>query len=521
MTAIQPGIKPLKTSWISIATTPPEPTLPTSAIRRVLQAVEPNTPMELYGFVRAVLGFDIPRIALQRGMNPPFEYLCHSFFEESHALRDCVIWANRGGGKTQLGAIATLLDLLFKPGIQIRILGGSLDQSTKMFGYLRQILERDEFADQVDGRITGKCIRLTNGAHVEILAQSERSVRGTRIQKLRCDEVDVFQPDVWRAVQFVTRSAQCGPVFVKGAIEVFSTMHKPFGLMQELVHEADAGTRRLFRWGLLDVLERCPSARSCNTCTLQPECQGSAKRGRGFLRIDDAIQQKARSSPDAWSSEMLCLQPSRSDCVYSTFDVATHVVARECDDQTLQQCDIIGGMDFGIRSPTVMLWAIVNRNGSSDKDGVALPALYIIDEHVECDLTIAQHLEIMKSRDWPWPQWVGIDPAGHQRNDHTGLSTATLLKQAGYRIRAQRTRIHTGIEAIRARLRSADGTVSLHIHPRCTQLIEAMSMYHYPHDKRESNEPVKDGADHACDALRYMIVALDRVGYGRARCLAY
>lgn len=45
---------------------------------------------------------------------------------------DCVVWAARGTGKTFLGAVATLLDLVFKPGVQIKILGGSLEQSRRM-----------------------------------------------------------------------------------------------------------------------------------------------------------------------------------------------------------------------------------------------------------------------------------------------------------------------------------------------------------------------------------------------------
>ena len=40
-----------------------------------------------------------------------------------------------------------------------------------------------------------------------VLAQSQRSVRGLRVQKLRCDEVELFDPAVWEAAQLTTRSA--------------------------------------------------------------------------------------------------------------------------------------------------------------------------------------------------------------------------------------------------------------------------------------------------------------------------
>ncbi len=43
-------------------------------------------------------------------------------------------------------------------------------------------------------------------------------------------------------------------------------------------------------------------------------------------------------------------------------------------------------------------------------------------------------------------------------------------------------------------------------------LIESLQQYHYPPDQHEDTQPVKDGNDHAADALRYMIVNHNRRG---------
>ena len=313
-------------------------------VRRWLRDVRPQTPDELHGYCRAVLGFTIPRRARMPGMSAPFDYVQHAFFE-SNVPRDCIVWANRGGGKTQLGAITTFLDLLFKPGIQIRILGGSLDQSSKMYTYLRNIVERDEFIDLVRNRVTGRRITLNNGSTVEILAQSEASIRGQRVQKLRCDEIELFSPDMWQAAQFVTRSAQCGDFYVNGSIEAFSTMHKPFGMMHRLIESAVESERRVFKWGVIDVLERCPVARDCDDCALWNACGGIAKETPGgFLTIEDALQQQRRSSPEAWRSEMLCERVDRSDCVFAEFKPDDHIVsfdAPRADRPTLW----VGGME--------------------------------------------------------------------------------------------------------------------------------------------------------------------------------
>ena len=523
------------------------PSLPSSTSnRRTAPLTPPGTPHQLHSYIRRVLGFDLPRRSLMPGHHAPFEYLKHSFFETS-GPRDCIVWANRGGGKTQIGAIATLLDLIFKPGIQIRILGGSFEQSSKMYRYLKRMLENRAFSELIAGNLTGRFVELTNGSRVEVLSQSERAVRGQRVHKLRCDEIELFGSDVWEAAQLVTRSGRCGDVYVRAAIESLSTMHKPFGLMQKLVRQSAAANRRVFCWSLLDTLRHCPPSRSCDGCQLWDECHGRAKRrhARGFFDIDDAIQQKHRVGLQTWQAEMLCEQPSRADTVYPEFNPKAHVFDGPVDGfdggelitDGRQTC--IGGIDFGYRSPTVLLWAIL---GHDD-------VISIVDELSHTEHTTEKFIELANAKCTPGsgsgsgigsgsgsgdgggsgggirgsggsrgsggrggrrPDWVGADPAGHQRNEHTGVSTISLWKKAGWSMRTCTLPVAVGIKAVRRRLLRADGTIGLRIHRRCERLIEALSMYHYPVDEPESVMPVKEGHDHAADALRYMIVNLDR-----------
>ena len=63
---------------------------------------------------------------------------------------------------------------------------------------------------------------------------------------------------------------------------------------------------------------------------------------------------------------------------------------------------------------------------------------------------------------------------------------------------------------MRTRLAPADGPPRLWVHRRCGHLIEALETYHFPEDQPESAVPVKDGPDHAVDALRYLVQNLDR-----------
>lgn len=323
---------------------------------------------ELHLWVRLFTGLDIPREAVCPHHDAPFEYLRQAYFEPAE---DMIVHAPRGGGKTRLAALATLLDLLHKPGCAVRILGGSLEQSLKMWEHLVPDIQRLA-GDLIESRIAqSRRLRLSTGSNASVLTQSQRAVRGLRVQKLRCDEVELFDPDVWEAAQLVTRSRQRGvgggqqqrqefaakdePVaapaspaaicplpaggtnpttrclppaaYCNGTIEALSTHHRPFGLMQRLLDAAaELGRPRIVRWCLLEVLQRCEPARDCATCALWNDCRGVAKtRCSGFIPIDDAIALKRRVSEDCWNAEMLCRRPSVRGCVFPMFDVQTHV----------------------------------------------------------------------------------------------------------------------------------------------------------------------------------------------------
>jgi len=469
-----------------------------AALNHRLRNVRPTDRAELRGWIAAALGLRVPDVPHCPGHACPMDYLEHAFFERPG---DPVIWANRGGGKTFYGAVATLLDMVFKPGIAVCILGGSFDQSQRMYEYLRDLLQRPGLRDLVDGKLTQRGARLINGSRVELAAQSDTSIRGRRVQKLRCDEVDLFDRDRWRAAQFVTRSRQCGPIHVRGCVEVFSTMHRPFGLMHELTEQAaQQGGWRIMQWCAMDVVARCEPQRDCNACALWSICRGAAKHARGFLSVADILNQQSRSSVAAFESEMLCRRPSVSNLVFPAFDPDVHVLPVEAE----RERTWIAGVDFGLRNPFVMLWAQLRQTPGGNR-------IEVIDEYVCADQTVPHHLRQIESRDWPTPRWVAVDPSGAARNEQTGASNVDLFRAAGYRVRNVRSLIEPGIELLRRRIAPADGgQPGLVIHPRCATLIRSMQAYHFDADRPQVTTPVKDGSDHAIDALRYLAVNLER-----------
>jgi hypothetical protein len=477
-----------------------------------LQRRAPATRGDIKNYVKIYLGVDIPDVRICEGHNSPMDYLCHCYFTDPSTLPgagfaakqgrngDAVVWANRGGGKTELAAIATLLDCVFKPGCQVRILSGLGEQAGRMYEYLTGFL-RNSFEEFVEGEVRKSKCRFVNGSSVEVLTQSQRSVRGQHIQKLRCDEVELFDEEVFAAAKFTTQST-AGAL---AAMEMISTMHRPYGLMQKIVSSARELCTPVFKWCLWEVIERCAD-RSCSRCPLWADCAGKAKGGKGYLRIDDCITAMRRASRAGWEAEMLCIRPNRESVVFDEFEPREHIRQVDYD----PNLPLYRSLDFGFVNPFVCLWF-------QEKEGI----VRVIDEYVRSRATIEVHAEEIKKRT---PGGEGsvtatfCDPAGSGRNDVTGTSAVRELRTLGISTRWRQSGIFEGIELIRRSLRAGDGKSRLIVSPRCERLIEAMQCYRYPEGGKGSELPLKDGVyDHPIDALRYFFVNYKHSGRTASR----
>jgi hypothetical protein len=260
--------------------------------------------------VKDFLDIDVPDAAICPDHSSPMDYLWHSFSADlglpiadlqlqvdnrpsQNANRKCnadaIIWANRGGGKTELAAVATLLDCIFKPNCQVRILAGSGEQASRMYQYLVGFV-CNGFEQFLAGPALKAKSRFANGSSVEVLTQSATSVRGQHIQKLRCDELELFNEEVFAAAKFTTHSTAS----ITAAMELISTMHRPYGLMQKMVSSAPKSGTPIFKWCMWEVIEKCVD-RSCSQCPLSSDCQGKAKTASGYLRIDDCTTHMSRA----------------------------------------------------------------------------------------------------------------------------------------------------------------------------------------------------------------------------------
>jgi hypothetical protein len=327
---------------------------------------------------------------------------------------------------------------------------------------------------------------------VEVLTQSPTSVRGQHTQKLRCDEVELFDEDVFAAAKFTTHSTKK----IVAAMELISTMHRPYGLMQKIISSAPQFNTPVFKWCVWEVVEKC-SDRICSQCPLWTDCEGKARHAGGYLKIDDCITQMRRASRASFESEMLCRRPSLENVVFDEFDAAIHVKPIDYN----ANLPLYRSLDFGFVNPFVCLWIQVDTTG----------LVRVIDEYVRSRATIDVHAAEIKSRTPGGEERIAAtfcDPAGAGVNDVTGTSVIRELRELGIATRFRRSGILDGIELIRRATRAGDGRSSLVISPKCRRLIEALQCYHYPDSGSAVDElPLKDGLyDHPIDALRYFFI---------------
>ncbi|MFH0963202.1 MAG: phage terminase large subunit [Planctomycetota bacterium] len=205
------------------------------------------------------------------------------------------------------------------------------------------------------------------------------------------------------------------------------------------------------------------------------------------------------------------------DRVYHQFDRAVHVRPVPYD----RYLPLVHSWDFNVNP---MATVILQRAGDEVRviDEIVLPSSNTPEVCAEFLRRYSAHA-------------TGIlvygDATGHTRGATTGASDYSLIRQcyrglAGLSLRTARSNTLEvdRVNAVNARLRSADGRVSLVIDPRCVVLVRDLEQVHYKPASRSIDRPgdlaVDKGADpsltHVSDALGYYIAAEFPVRSGAA-----
>ena len=484
----------------------------------------PRTRRELWRTIAACFDLRLPYRAFTPGHSTPFNFVADAFF---HPEQDLAAWANRSGLKTLCSSVIAALEFRFSDGpMHGRVLAGSEDQAKNLYGYWQEWcfgVLRDRVRNDPGRLLT----HLDNG-DFEILAASQKKVRGAKVQRLYRDEIDEIDPEIYGASVGMLASREG---VVARTIDT-STWHHPHGPMGKLIEEAKQRRIALHQWNVWESIERCPKdrhqeGRGCLLCPLGPVCIAKAKdlkvRGAvgiasqcgGLFAIDDAIKQLSQWSQQQWDAEAECKRPSLTGLVYPQFDRRLHVQDNLDFDDDLP---IWRAIDFGLND-FVCLWV------QEDKQG----QVFVVDEYWSKQTRLSEHAKHIIEQDRQVRvQATYVDPAGRSRSDQTGYSSIDVLEGAGipceYMISRWAAEVKNGISIIRAFLQPAGGPARLRVAGKCKQLVKAFESYR----QREVNgefvdEPVKPQAcDHPLDALRYYFINRHRpTRGGGARQMGY
>lgn len=244
----------------------------------------PEDDEELWHYLRVVWGVTIPRIPICKGHTSPFKALADAYFGRSPVA----VWkASRGfGGKSTLMGTLCAVEAATL-GAQVTVLGGSAAQSQRVHEVTHErwyhplapkgLLEGDPTKYQT---------RLKNGAWIIALMASQKSVRGPHPQRLRMDEVDEMELELFEAAQGQPMDARG----LKSQTVVSSTHQYPDGTMTELLRRANEKGWPVYEWCWRESL-------------------GTAEEP-GWLSLEMVERKKAEVSGRMWEVEYDLQEPS-------------------------------------------------------------------------------------------------------------------------------------------------------------------------------------------------------------------
>lgn len=206
-------------------------------------------------------------------------------------------------------------------------------------------------------------------------------------------------------------------------------------------------------------------------------------------------------TPDFWAQEYLAEFRRFTGLIYQEFDIAKHV--HDFEHSFNSYGDYYFGQDFAVRGFTAMVPAVMRSDGD----------LYILDNYKEEGETAVNH--ISKEKDVikqyaDLEKFTGYaDPAGFaksQQKENMIWSLADEYIESGMPIVRANNDVTAGINYVR-QLFLKD---KIHIHPRCTKLIDELIQYQWKPQsdgqigETDDPEQVRKINDHLVDALRYL-----------------
>jgi hypothetical protein len=213
---------------------------------------EPTTDEELWWTIKALLGVELPRVAVCKEHVSPFDAVAHAYF--SREPNFAVWYASRGSGKSL--ALATLgLTKAFVQDIDVTILGGSMTQSLNVREHMRKLMKHRNAPLYAVAKDQATLIQMHTGREIRPLPASQTTVRGPHPPLSLLDEVDEMEPDIYEAAlgQAMEQLNTHGRL-VEEYIVASSTWQNPEGTFTKVIEDARDKGQPIFSWCWRELL---------------------------------------------------------------------------------------------------------------------------------------------------------------------------------------------------------------------------------------------------------------------------
>lgn len=209
----------------------------------------PETNDELWWLVSALWDVEIPRISVCPEHTSPFDAFADAFFARS----PLTVWkASRGfGGKTTLLGVLVLTESAIL-GAQGTILGGSAAQSLRVHEVVQESMAGPNAPKgMLAADPTRYETRFNNRGWLRALMASQRSVRGPHPQRLRLDEIDEMEIEIFDASMGQPMNSKN----VSAQTVASSTHQYPDSTMSEILKRAEDKGWPVYEWCYKETME--------------------------------------------------------------------------------------------------------------------------------------------------------------------------------------------------------------------------------------------------------------------------
>jgi len=366
-----------------------------------------------------------------------------------------VLVAGRRFGKTRL-VLCELLRAAAMPRKNVWYIAPTYRQARQIMWGVLKAETPPEFVRKANE--TDLSLELINGSVIALRgADNPDSLRGVSLHFAAFDEYDFIDSTVWPAVIRPMLTTTGGRAIFAGTPDGYGPLYDLY-LRGKSVKTDDSD------W----------SAHQFTTLD------------GGWVPPQEIEDAKRDSDERTYRQEYLASFETMSGRVYYAFDRTENV-----KEPPQYAGPLAMGMDFNVDPMTAVIF---------HEDTTTT---WVIDEIVIKSSNTQECIDEAKRRYGARIVAAYPDPAGRGRSTSApvGYSDHAILRAAGLTVYVRgKVSLRDGINALNARLCSADGKRRMMISPRCKRLIEALERHCY---KDGAAIPAQDGHEHITDALKY------------------